>query len=118
MGRIKIPYVERDGILYPVLTIPKDMELSAVGKYGLLWLSYMKENHKQRYRTLARLGCINSQAHEVNEEAYADFQDAWQKGFAKGWEIIQKDETLQNVKNIIDLQKLFKEKGFVKKRYE
>lgn len=43
MGRIKIPYVERDGILYPVLTIPKDMELSAVGKYGLLWLSYMKE---------------------------------------------------------------------------
>lgn len=49
---------------------------------------------------------------------YADFQDAWQKGFAKGWEIIQKDETLQNVKNIIDLQKLFKEKGFVKKRYE
>lgn len=55
MGRIKIPYVERDGILYPVLTIPKDMELSAVGKYGLLWLSYMKENHKQRYRTLARL---------------------------------------------------------------
>ena len=50
MGRIKIPYVERDGILYPVLTIPKDMELSAVGKYGLLWLSYMKENHKQRYR--------------------------------------------------------------------
>ena len=70
MGRIKIPYVERDGILYPVLTIPKDMELSAVGKYGLLWLSYMKENHKQRYRTLARLGCINSQAHEVNEEVY------------------------------------------------
>lgn len=70
MGRIKIPYVERDGILYPVLTIPKDMELSAVGKYGLLWLSYMKENHKQRYRTLARLGCINSQAHEVNEETY------------------------------------------------
>lgn len=49
---------------------------------------------------------------------YADFQDAWQKGFAKGWKIIQKDETLQNVKNIIDLQKLFKEKGFVKKRYE
>ncbi len=36
----------------------------------MLWLSYMKENHKQRYRTLARLGCINSQAHEVNEEAY------------------------------------------------
>ena len=70
MGDLQIPYVERDGILYPVLTIPKDMELSAVGKYGLLWLSFMKENHKQRYRTLARLGCINRQAFRVNEDAY------------------------------------------------
>lgn len=70
MGRIKIPYVERDGLLYPALTVPKDMELSAVGKYGLLWLSYMKENHKQRYRTLTRLGCVNREAFHVNEDAY------------------------------------------------
>lgn len=31
MGKIDIPYVEKDGILYPLLTIPADMELSAVG---------------------------------------------------------------------------------------
>lgn len=70
MGKIKIPYVERDGILYPALTIPKDAELSAVGKYGLLWLSFMKENHKERFRTLTRLGCVNREAVSVNEEAY------------------------------------------------
>ena len=46
------------------------MELSSVGKYGLLWLSYMKENHKGRFRTLTRLGCANQTAHKVNEEAY------------------------------------------------
>ncbi len=70
MGKVDVPYVEKDGILYPLLTIPADMELSAVGKYGLLWLSYMKENHKGRFRTLARLGCVNQTAHKVNEEAY------------------------------------------------
>lgn len=57
-----------DGILYPLLTIPADMELSAVGMYGLLWLSYMKENHKGRFRTLTRLGCVNQTAHKVNEK--------------------------------------------------
>ena len=65
-----VSYVEKDGILYPLLTIPADMELSAVGKYGLLWLSYMKENHKGRFRTLTRLGCANQTAYKVNEEAY------------------------------------------------
>ena len=70
MGKMDIPYVEKDGILYPLLTIPADMELSSVGKYGLLWLSYMKENHKGRFRTLTRLGCVNQAAHKVNEEAY------------------------------------------------
>lgn len=70
MGKIDIPYVEKDGMLYPLLTIPADMEVSAVGKYGLLWLSYMKENHKGRFRTLTRLGCANRTAHKVNEEAY------------------------------------------------
>ena len=70
MGKMDIPYVEKDGILYPLLTVPADMELSAVGKYGLLWLSYMKENHKGRFRMLTRLGCVNQTAHKVNEEAY------------------------------------------------
>lgn len=70
MGKIDIPYVEKDGILYPLLTIPADMKLSAVGKYGLLWLSYMRENHKGRFRTLTRLGCANRTAHKVNEDAY------------------------------------------------
>lgn len=70
MGKIEIPYVEKDGIFYPLLIIPDDMELSVVGKYGLLWLSYMKENHMGRYQTLTRLGCANRTAYEVNEDAY------------------------------------------------
>ncbi len=49
MGKMEIPYVEKDGVLYPLLTVPADIELSAVGKYGLLWLSYMKEITKEDF---------------------------------------------------------------------
>lgn len=70
MCMVKIPYVEKDGIYYPVLVIPKDEKLSSVGKYGLLWLSYMKENHAGRLKTLRRLGSANRTAVQVNEEAY------------------------------------------------
>lgn len=30
MGKMEIPYVEKDGVLYPLLTVPADIELSAV----------------------------------------------------------------------------------------
>lgn len=70
MCKIKIPYVEKDGIYYPILVMPKDEKLSSVGKYGLLWLSYMRENHAERFKTLNRLGCANKTAVQVNEEAY------------------------------------------------
>lgn len=70
MCKIKIPYVEKDGIYYPVLVMPKDEKLSSVGKYGLLWLSYMKDNHDGRLKTLRRLGCANRTAVQVNEDAY------------------------------------------------
>ena len=48
----EILYEERDGLLYPVVDLPEDLPLGQVGKYGLLWLNYMKENHKERYRLL------------------------------------------------------------------
>ena len=45
MGKMDIPYVEKDGILYPLLTIHADMELSAAGKYGLF--GYLYEGKSQ-----------------------------------------------------------------------
>ena len=43
----EILYKERDGLLYPVVDLPEDLPLGQAGKYGLLWLNYMKENHKE-----------------------------------------------------------------------
>ena len=70
-------YTEVDEILYPnlemdVLDFFGDVEVEnvGVGKYGHLWISYMKENHKDRYRHHVRMGQLCSKANEVNEEAY------------------------------------------------
>lgn len=75
--RIGGTYTEVDGILYPnlemdgrELTEAVDARNVNVGKYGHLWISYMKENHKERYRHHVRMEQLYSKANEVNEEAY------------------------------------------------
>ena len=44
-------YTEVDGIFYPNIIVEKEEPLN-IGKYGLLWLGYMEENHNDRYRHL------------------------------------------------------------------
>ncbi|MFQ9186187.1 MAG: TnpV protein [Agathobacter rectalis] len=67
-------YKSVDGILYPNITCGSDDTLSVsitdVGKYGLAWISYMKENHADRYRHHIRMGQLHRKAQEVNEQAY------------------------------------------------
>ena len=77
LERIGGTYTEMDGILYPNLemdvrglTRVAGVENADVGKYGHLWITYMKENHKDRYRHHVRMGQLYSKASEVNEEAY------------------------------------------------
>lgn len=63
-------YKEKDGLYYPNLSVGQMQEHIQVGKYGLLWISYMKENHPDRYRHHIRMGQLQSKAAEVNEKAY------------------------------------------------
>ena len=63
-----ITYEEKDGLLYP--NISTETEDVNEGKYGLLWMEYMKENAPDRYRSLLRFGRLKEKASEVNEEAY------------------------------------------------
>ncbi len=66
-----IEYEEReDGLLYPILEYGEEEQID-VGKYGYIWIQYMQENHKSRYRKLVREGTLNLTAAKVNEEAYA-----------------------------------------------
>lgn len=62
-----ITYEEKDGFFYP--NISTETENVNVGKYGLIWMEYMKENAPDRYRSLLRFGRLKKKASEVNEEA-------------------------------------------------
>ena len=62
-------YTEVNGVLYPNIKVSEEADVW-VGKYGLLWMNYMKSNHAERYRHHIRMGTLNSKAFEVNEEAY------------------------------------------------
>lgn len=65
-------YTEIDGVFYPDITGSEESNIlrGMVGKYGLLWMDYMKSNHAERYSHHIRMGTLNSKALEVNEEAY------------------------------------------------
>lgn len=62
-------YTEVNGVLYPNIKVSEEADVW-VGKYGLLWMNYMKSNYAERYRHHIRMGTLNSKAFEVNEEAY------------------------------------------------
>ena len=61
-----------DGLLYPNLAV-SEADVTNInefaGMHGDIWKRYLKENHPDRYRHLVRLGELQKQALEVNEEA-------------------------------------------------
>lgn len=65
-----VRYEEREGLLYPVIAEVEIQEPIYVGKYGHLWMNFMKENHTDRYRHLLRFGKLMTKATEIDEEAY------------------------------------------------
>jgi hypothetical protein len=66
--RIGGQYEERAGIFYPLISIEE--ENVDVGKYGHLWMVYMKLEYPQRYLSLKRCCRLREKAAEINEEAY------------------------------------------------
>lgn len=83
-------YAEVDGICYPNIGMDdnqSDVDLAItttdIGKYGHLWISYMKENYPDRYRHHLRLSQLQMKAKEVNEEAYEMLDRIVEKYLAK-----------------------------------
>lgn len=65
-----IQYEEKDGLLYPIVEEEISTESIHIGKYGDLWMEYLKSNYPDRYRHLFQFGKLMKKAEEVNEEAY------------------------------------------------
>lgn len=77
-----ILYEERDGIFYPVLVAGTEQADIDTGKYGRMWIKYMKDEYPVRYRSLVHFAKLEEIAAEVNETAYElldDIENSWLK---------------------------------------
>lgn len=80
--RLGVEYEERDGIFYPLISAGTEVVSGEVGKYGRMWIRYMKLEYPVRYRSLVRFSELNEKALDVNEYAYkllTDIEEAWLK---------------------------------------
>ena len=66
--KLGVQYEEKDGIFYPLISV-EEKQID-VGKYGYLWMEYMKLEYPQRYLSLKRSCRLREKAAEINEEAY------------------------------------------------
>ena len=67
---LEVSYREEDGLFYPNISMKEEKTDIITGKYGDLWMNFMKENCPERYRHFIRLGGLRKKAAEVNEDAY------------------------------------------------
>ena len=56
--KLDIPYEERDGIFYPVLVAGTEKADIDAGKYGLMWIKYIKEEYPMRYKSRCGSGSL------------------------------------------------------------
>ena len=78
--RLGIEYEERDGIFYPLISSGTEVLNIDVGKYGRMWIRYMKSEYPIRYRSLVRFAELDTKALDVNEYAYKfleDIENSW-----------------------------------------
>lgn len=80
--RLEIAYEEKDGLFYPLIFSGTEAVASTVGKYGRMWIQYMKSEYPVRYRSLVRFAEMEAKVLEVNEYAYefqTDIENLWLK---------------------------------------
>lgn len=66
---MKITYIEsKNGIYYPKLTLPAS-SIHSIGKYGRLYLDYLKKHRRGSYTTLLTGNRMNEYLHQVDIEA-------------------------------------------------
>ena len=62
-------YREENGHLIPDVTLPKQTDYQ-IGKYGRMYLDYIKQHRRGRYTALLTEGKLNARLHEIDLEAH------------------------------------------------
>ena len=73
IAKLGVEFEEQDGLFYPLVNgaVSGDcVKTKDIGKYGHLWINFMKEAYPERYRSLMRFGLLEEKAVAVNEDAY------------------------------------------------
>lgn len=68
MKQIQLTYHEENGYLYPDLTLPEQIH-HPIGKYGDLYLAFIKAHRKGTYTTLLTTGNLNEHLYMIDTEA-------------------------------------------------
>ena len=83
LEKLGIEYTERDGIFYPVFSVGTEKKLqNTIGKYGRMWVAFIKNSYTDRYRSLVRFGRLLEKAAQIDEEAY-ELLDSIEEGWLK-----------------------------------
>ena len=61
-------YREENGHLIPDIVLPEQIDYQ-IGKYGRMYLDYIKQHRRGRYTTLLTEGKLNTRLHEIDLEA-------------------------------------------------
>lgn len=69
--KLNITYTEKDGLLYPNISIEDESENSDqfVGRFGRDWMNNLHRTHRQRFMTLRMTGELEATARRVDTEA-------------------------------------------------
>ena len=65
---MKLTYAEKNGLLYPDLTLPEQSHY-AIGKYGRMRLDYLKQHRRGTYGSLKSQAKLNQHLHEIDVQA-------------------------------------------------
>ena len=70
-SKLNLTYTERDGLLYPNISIENESEKSGqpVGRFGRDWMNNLYKQHRQRFMTLRMTGELDATARKVDMEA-------------------------------------------------
>ncbi len=99
MKPIEITYTKKNGMLYPSLQISKEKfsDEQPVGKYGQMYLTYLKSEHSDRYAELKMSGELMSNVHKINDEVHKQIKELSDKIMLQ---YPKTEKTMQNFKHL------------------
>ena len=99
----EITYTERDGILYPDLSLPKQPDCP-IGKYGQMRLDFLKKHRRGTYTTLLTEGRLLAHLSAIDQEArsqveYLTAELAKKRGITKELKVADPLRWVQEMNN-------------------